>query len=76
MANDKHKAITVKQLFEACKTQIAKGNGDRHILLSSDDEGNWYHEMFFLFTPIQGKDIDYALPVSVENFDKNYLILG
>ena len=71
-----NKSITVIQLYEACLAEIRKGNANRHILLSGDDEGNWYHEMFFLFTPTKGEDIEYALPVSVEDFDKNYLILG
>lgn len=75
MANN-NKSITVMQLFKACVAEIKKGNGNRHILISSDDEGNWYHELFFLFSPVQGKDIEYALPVSVEEFDKNYVILG
>ena len=70
------KAITVQELYEACKTQIEQGNGNRHILISQDDEGNWYHEMFYLFTPTKGEDISYALPVTPEEFDKNYLILG
>lgn len=69
-------AITVNDLLSACKKQVSAGNGEKKILISSDDEGNYYHEMFFLFTPAKGKDIDYALPVSAEDFDKNYLILG
>ena len=43
------KGITVKELFEACKKQIAKGNGDKHILISDDDEGNGFHTLFYLF---------------------------
>ena len=41
---------TVKELFEACRIQIAKGNGDKHILISDDDEGNGFHTLFFLLT--------------------------
>lgn len=42
--------ITVKELLEACKEQVAKGNGDKGILLSRDDEGNGYHSCFYLFS--------------------------
>ena len=44
------KGRTVKELFEACKTQIAKGNGDKHILVADDDEGNGFHTLFYLIT--------------------------
>lgn len=44
------KGRTVKELFEACKTQIAKGNGDKHVLVSNDDEGNGFHTLFYLIT--------------------------
>lgn len=42
--------ITVKELYNACKKQIEKGNGDKIILITSDDEGNTYHTLFQLFT--------------------------
>jgi hypothetical protein len=42
--------VTVKQLLELCKEQVAKGNGDKIIVLSNDDEGNGYHEMIYHFT--------------------------
>ena len=34
--------ITIKQLLKACKEEIAKGNGDKYILISGDDEGLAY----------------------------------
>lgn len=43
-------AITVNMLMKACAEQVKKGNGDKKIYLSDDDEGNGYHEMYFLFT--------------------------
>ena len=42
--------ITVKELLEACKEQVAKGNGDKGILLSRDDEGNDCHSCLYLFS--------------------------
>lgn len=42
--------ITVKQLLEACKKQVEKGNGNKVILVGDDNEGNGYHGLGFLFT--------------------------
>ena len=73
---NKSKVLTIQDLCEACQKEIKEGKGDRHILISSDEEGNWYHELYFLFTPTNGKDIAYALPMSPEEFDKDFVILG
>ena len=43
-------AITVKELMSACRKQIDKGNGDKVVLITSDDEGNAYHTLYCLFT--------------------------
>jgi len=42
--------ITVKQLAEFCADEIAKGNGNKKVLISSDDEGNDFHVLFYGFT--------------------------
>ena len=42
--------ITVAELYARCKIQMFKGNGDKTILISSDDEGNSFHQLFFSFT--------------------------
>lgn len=70
--------ITVKQLLQACKEEVAKGNGDKYILISGDDEGNSFHELFYLFTHMKGEDINYGLPfgVSEEDVSTKYIILG
>ena len=70
--------ITVKQLLQACKEEVAKGNGDKHILISGDDEGNSFHELFYLFSHLKGEDISYGLPFVVSEDDVNtkYIILG
>jgi hypothetical protein len=50
--------VTVKELLELCKQQVAKGNGDKIIVLSNDDEGNGYHEMIYHFTEdVAGNDL-------------------
>lgn len=42
--------ITVKELAVECMKQIEKGNGDKHILISDDDELNGLHTLFYGFT--------------------------
>ena len=73
------KAITVHELLQECLRQVKNGNGKKHILISGDDEGNSYHELFFSFSPdLKGSEIEYGLPfgVSTEIFDKDYIVLG
>ena len=44
------KPITIKELYEECKKQVEKGNGNKVIMLSDDDEGNGYHYCWYLFS--------------------------
>ena len=46
----RHLGITVKELAVLCLDQIEKGTGDKHIIISNDDEGNGYHTLFYAFT--------------------------
>ena len=46
------KAITIDQLWKACVEERKKGNGKKTILVSSDEEGNSYQPMNYLFTPM------------------------
>ena len=41
------KGITIDKLYEMCKEQKALGNGKKKILMTSDDEGNRYHQAWF-----------------------------
>ena len=75
--------ITIIQLAAILKRQIAKGNGDKKILISNDDEGNGYHELFFGCSPIEGEmkdyllDASYMLPFGVnEDNIEEYAIIG
>ena len=47
---DIRQGMTINELYKACREQIKQGNGDLHIMISSDDEGNSYHELFYGFT--------------------------
>lgn len=44
------KRMTVADLYEAAKGMMKLGYGDKHILISSDDEGNEFHGLYYLFT--------------------------
>lgn len=72
------KTITVAQLLDACAKQIEKGNGNKKILISDDDEGNGFHELFFSFTDPATLTMDaYLLPYGVDPDNmSNYIILG
>ena len=41
--------ITVKELCQYCLDLIKEGHGDKTVMISSDDEGNEYHTLFFSF---------------------------
>lgn len=78
MAN-RTKGITIEQLYKECAKQIKAGNGKRHVMLSNDDEGNGYHELFFGFTPTEKcVSDDYLLPygVTMQEAEKEYIVLG
>lgn len=47
------KALTIKELYNECLKEIKKGNGDKTIMISSDDEGNSYHYLWYSFTPME-----------------------
>lgn len=79
-----NKPITVKQLLKLCQEEIAKGNSDCSIMISSDDEGNDYHYLWYAFTPAKeilidedcgGMLLDYSVDESVAPISKT-IILG
>ena len=49
-----NKPITVKQLLDYAKDEVKKGNGDKFIMISDDDEGNGYHYLWYSFTETDG----------------------
>lgn len=77
----KEMGITIEQLYAECVKQMESGNGKRHIMISGDDEGNSYHELFYGFSP----DMDFSQPgmgmllpygVTAEEVNRNYIVLG
>lgn len=47
------KPLSVKELYKECEKQIKKGNADKIIMLSDDDEGNGFHYCWYTFSAIE-----------------------
>ena len=45
-----NRQMTVSKLFELCKEEIKKGNGNKYIVVADDNEGNGFHGMFYGFS--------------------------
>ena len=70
------KGITVNELFEMCKAHIKKGNGNKHILISCDDEGNGFHTLFYGMSDSK-ENIKYALELEHDmHTEDEVVILG
>lgn len=73
------KTVTIAELYQILAAQVKAGNGSKKILLSSDDEGNNYHEMFYHLTPVDDAvSEEHQLPygVTMEVARKEYVVLG
>ena len=75
------KAFTINDLLANLFELKKKGLGEKRILISADDEGNGYHELFYLVNPnareFFGGSGGALLPygVSLEDLD-DYVVLG
>ena len=73
------KSVTVAELYHSLESMVKAGKGSKKVLLSSDDEGNSYHEMFYLVSEVeQAVYADYQLPfgVTIEKAKSEYVVLG
>ena len=78
------KTLTIAQLMADCISEVKKGNGNKKILISDDDEGNGYHELFFGITSGDNmkemgeylKENSYMIPFDVADNISEYVILG
>lgn len=69
--------LTINELLELCKQQVKKGNGDKKIVISDDNEGNSYHGLFYAFTEIEEEEKEYYQVYDSETNDiKKIIILG
>lgn len=64
------KPTTVKELKKACDEQIKKGNGDKVIMISDDDEGNGYHYLYYSFTTM--KEFEEPIELGGKKYEVNF----
>lgn len=75
-------ALTVAQLMRVWQQAIRDGYGNKHILISDDDEGNGYHELFYGISTIKEEEINALanmgmIPYGMTKEElKNYVTLG
>lgn len=70
------KAIDVKTLKKLCEKEIKKGNGDKVIMISQDDEGNGFHYLWYEFCdPDEALVDDYLIDEKIAK-KENTIILG
>lgn len=75
----KDPTLTVLQLRTFCQQQIKKGNENKKILITQDDEGNGYHNLFYGFSddPDEIKEVmDFCFFPNIEDDIENYVLLG
>ena len=68
------KGITVIQLAKMCEDMIKKGNGDKHILISDDDEGNGYHTLFFGLNDNK-ETLEYAVQIEHDSHSADEIVV-
>ena len=69
--------ISVRELLQMCQEEVAKGNGNRLIVISDDNEGNGYHGLFYKFKVIDEDDKEYyGIYDSVETDIDKVIVLG
>lgn len=69
-----NKGITVNELYAMRAEQIKKGNGDKYILITTDDEGNGYHTLFYAIDD-NIENIRYALEIEHDNHTEDEVVL-
>lgn len=69
---------SVIDLYRWCKKEIDKGNGNKVIMISDDEEGNGYHYLIYEFTPAEEVLDEYTNSDFNEDIasKKNTIILG
>lgn len=56
------KPLTINDLKRECEKQIKLGNGNKTIMISSDDEGNGYHYLWYSFTTMEQMEEPIKIP--------------
>ena len=68
--------MTVEDLLYECQAQIRAGNGRKKIVISSDDEGNSFHGLFWGFTYYDEDEYKDLIFDSTANSAEDTIILG
>lgn len=72
----------IKDIYEWCKKEMKKGNGDLKVQISSDEEGNSYHGLYYGLETLKSmeKENRESIMQLMEDVDdrnwKEYAILG
>lgn len=69
------KQLTINELLKFCQQQVKKGNGNKKIVISDDNEGNDYHGLFYAFTKIAEYQKEYYQIYDSETDDINEIIV-
>ncbi len=69
------KPITVKILKDLCQEQIKKGNGEKVIMISEDEEGNGYHYLWYQFSSVCEAGADWCIDENIAK-EEDTIILG
>lgn len=69
------KQLTINELLKLCQQQVKKGNGNKKIIISDDNEGNGYHGLFYAFTEIDEDEKEYYQIYDSETDDINEIIV-
>ena len=62
--------MKVKELLNLCLNQIKKGNAEKTVFISSDDEWNSYHELFYWFSDLKDWFLDDWNIEDIERYHK------
>ena len=70
--------MKVRELLQACQKEILKWNWDKVIFISSDDEWNDWHELFYHFTTDIKQNVDNWRMEDIQRYHKldDIILLG
>lgn len=63
--------MTIEELYDLCEKEIKHGNGQKTIYISSDDEWNDFHELFYWFTPNEDDIANCLERYRIEDIERN-----
>ena len=70
-----NRQMKVKDLLELCIEEVKKGNANKNIVISDDNEGNGYHGMFYGFTTCS-EEFEHLIYDSHTSSKNDTIILG